>query len=1202
MNILDFNQDIFFKEPQSYNNFVWLNSEFEQDFNISYKDIYKYAIYFSNLLEKNGISKGDYVLLLFETSPHFFIPFLSCLMKNFIPICAYPNNTIQIKKILDECKPKVILVSKNYNELLNSNKSYDEENNDIEYINEQFTFLYEEINKKKEFLKVSDKDLLQIYSYYKQSTIGDININKPSMLNFKAFSKWQSWNSLKGYSTIDSKKKYNKIVSSLLFSGNFTNNLYKDMNIIESSIETIISGYKLNDTTHNNVKDIVINENNTAFIQYSSGSTNNPKGVVISYKNISENIKSILKNIIPTGIENCSISLLCWLPQYHDMGLVGNYLTGYILSIINKDNPVNLYYMSPMTFLSNSSKLIKYISDNNIDFICFPNFAFEIYNSNFNIDDYNNCNLNLSKIHILTGSEKIRINSLRTFINNFSNFGFTEQNIMPCYGLAEYTLMVSINKGLVLHDTDISVGKITCGSAEKILVINPHTKTICKDGESGEIWIAGVCKAIEYFKNEELTNELLKGKLTGDNLEYLKTGDLGYIIDDYLYINGRIKELIIINGKNYYPEDIEDTLNKINPIRKGNNCVVSVEEDNTEILVLFAELYTESSKLNFSLVKKEISKKHGIIPKYMFILPYDSLPKTSSGKIKRVLLKDLYLSKKLKFIEKLDDSSIDTCVDISNIDQRIIKDFGFLFLEYDYNDNKGFKLSEVGVSSINISILYQKINLLVEKYSHNNINNIKFSTAHCFNLTYEDLHDILLKLYNDEPFYIGGKNKDEHLSCTLRLMHKDIITLPDELPEFNKYGLKLSDNNCNVFITGVTGFLGSFLLYELITRTTCKIYAHVRCKNKDHGYSRIIDILSKYKLLNKKIRDQLEKRLVIIQGDLEIPLLGLTQDVYDFLCETIDVIFHSGAGVNYIQPYEALRGSHVIATREIVLMCFNKKQKTLHHMSSSTTCGFFDAEKHPVLYESDINFTGDNINFGYGQGKWAAEMIVYNAIKLGLKCKIYRPSFLTSDSKNYVYHEQDIIIKLFELMLDHKKTFYGDYYLNCIPVDKASANIISLSLMEDFYSKIFHITTDLKKNLDNTEYQYNLLGNFFNIPIEFMNLNDFVKYINKTIKPDESFYPLLPFFNDNYESIAKTAGKIYDNSFCKSCFKKYPEFEYKLSSNKDTIIFICKYLMNKPKFGLLNIYKNYIKNSTSQFWIINVFIVCIICYGIKKFF
>jgi len=139
MNILDFNKDIFFREPKSNNNFVWLNSELQEEYNISYKDIYKYSIYFSNLLEKKGLSRGDYVLLLFETSPHFFIPFLSCLMKNFIPICAYPNNTIQINKILEECNPKVILVSKNYNDLLNSSKIYDEENNSIEYINEQFT-------------------------------------------------------------------------------------------------------------------------------------------------------------------------------------------------------------------------------------------------------------------------------------------------------------------------------------------------------------------------------------------------------------------------------------------------------------------------------------------------------------------------------------------------------------------------------------------------------------------------------------------------------------------------------------------------------------------------------------------------------------------------------------------------------------------------------------------------------------------------------------------------------------------------------------------------------------------------------------------------------------------------------------------------------------------------------------------------------
>lgn len=1197
---IDFDFDAFFKPPIN-NNFIWVNSNFNEEYNISYKNIYNYIIYFSNYLENFGINKGDYVLLLFETSPHFLIPFLSCLVKNYIPICAYPNNTIQIQKIIDECKPKVILVSKNYNELLKSNITYDNSINDVEYINEQFDYFYNELNKKKEFLKLTDEQLLQIYSLYKQSTIGDINIESPSILNFKAYSKWNSWNKLKGTIQIETKKRYNKIVSELL-NNNTTNNIYKSMDLIESSIETIIDGYKTTDISNKNIYNNIknIDENSTAFIQYSSGSTNNPKGVVITYKNITENIRSII-NFMTKDMENYSINMLCWLPQYHDMGLVGNYLTSYILSTINAHTSSNAYFMSPMTFISNYKDVLKFSSKNKIDFVCFPNFAFEIFNSNFIKEDYEECGLNLHSLNILTGSEKIRIDSINKFVNNFSKYGFSEKNIYPAYGLAEFTLMVTINKGLTINDSDISVGKINSGSATSIIIVDPKTNKLCNNGKSGEIWINGVCTAKEYFNNKELTNNLLRAKLEENSkIEYLKTGDLGYIIDEHLYVNGRIKELIIINGKNYYPEDIENTLNKITVIRKGNNCAISIEENNTESLVLITELYTDTSKLSFSSIKKEILKNHGIEPKYIFIVPYDTLPKTSSGKIKRVLLKELYKTNKLNYIEKLDKYSGDSDnIVVSNLDNRIVSDFSFIFLEYSYNDDtKNFKLSELGITSINIAIIYQKINTLIDKYDHNNINKIKFNISHCFSLTYEELYELLLNLYNNEPFYIGGKNNENILSNTLKLMHQDIIISTNELPQFNEYGKSLNDDNCNIFITGVTGFLGSFLLYELLTRTKCFIYAHVRCNDETHGYTRINEILNKYKLLNYNISNLINKRVTIIQGDLEMYKLGLSEEKYDYLCKIIDVIFHSGAGVNYIQPYENLRGSHVIATKEIVKMCFNKKQKELHHMSSSTTCGFFDAEKHPVLYETDINYTGDNINFGYGQGKWAAEMIVYNAIKLGLKCKIYRPSFLTSDSKKATYHEQDIIVKIFELMLDHKKTFYGDFYLNCIPVDIAASNIISLSLMKDFYSKIFHITTDLKKNIDNTEYQYKLIEHFFKIPLEFMTLNDFVDHINTKIQPSESFYPLLPFFNDHYKNIAKTAGKIYDNSFCKSCFNKYPEFKYKSCSNKDTIIYICRYLMNKPKFNLFNILINYIHLNKINIISINVIVLCIFLFKI----
>ena len=297
-----------------------------------------------------------------------------------------------------------------------------------------------------------------------------------------------------------------------------------------------------------------------AFLQYTSGSTASPKGVMVSHGNILYNCRMIAEALQP----NADIRFLSWLPLFHDMGLIGS-----IFAPLYGGYPSLL--MSSDAFLMRPLRWLQAISDHRITWSVAPNFAYELCVRKSTPEQ--RAKLDLSSWRIaLNGAEPVRSETLSRFSEAFAEAGFQKAHFYPCYGLAEATLFVAgglpeaepvirPSPSNSLSDGNTLLGCGRCWLQETVIVVDPDTAQPCAAGTIGEIWISGPNVAAGYWRQPELTQQTFHAYLADDaDRHFLRTGDLGFIKDDELSITGRLKHLIIIGGRNIHAEDIERTV------------------------------------------------------------------------------------------------------------------------------------------------------------------------------------------------------------------------------------------------------------------------------------------------------------------------------------------------------------------------------------------------------------------------------------------------------------------------------------------------------------------------------------------------------------------------------------------------------------------------------------------------------------------
>ena len=390
-----------------------------------------------------------------------------------------------------------------------------------------------------------------------------------------------------------------------------------------------------------------------AYIQYTSGSTSSPKGVVISHRNVMAN-QRMIQSAFATGEGSVVVS---WLPHFHDMGLVGVVQHAVYAGM-------SVVLMAPLDVIRRPVQWLRAISNYRASISGAPNFAYDLCVER--VRDEAAAGLDLSSWRLaFNGSESVKADTMKRFAEKFGNAGFRRESFYPCYGLAEATLFVSSrapSKPLLSRHLDaLSMSPdqldhafspvrrshsqtVSCGQTwgdECVVIVDPKTCHRCSVGTEGEIWIAGPHVAKGYWRRPDETREIFEAYLTDTGAgPFLRTGDLGYLVDGELYITGRLKELIILHGKNHYPQDIEGTVATSHPLlRRNSGAAFSVDVTGREELVVFQEVQRltplEKAFEIKCAIRQALAEHRAIKPYSVVLFKPNTIPKTSSGKIMR---------------------------------------------------------------------------------------------------------------------------------------------------------------------------------------------------------------------------------------------------------------------------------------------------------------------------------------------------------------------------------------------------------------------------------------------------------------------------------------------------------------------------------------------------------------------------------------
>ncbi|MEL6815705.1 MAG: AMP-binding protein, partial [Cyanobacteria bacterium J06598_3] len=437
-----------------------------------------------------------------------------------------------------------------------------------------------------------------------------------------------------------------------------------------------------------------------AFLQYTSGSTSQPKGVIVTHANIAHNLQQIQQSFGHSADTRCVI----WLPPYHDMGLIGG-----ILQPLYGGYPVTL--MSPTSFLRRPLRWLEAISYFGGTTSGGPNFAYDYCVQKISPEQCQSLEqpLDLSSWSVaFTGAEPVQANTLNLFAEKFSRCGFSNNAFYPCYGLAESTLFVTggeatappkvisisqsaLKQGEVRQIVESanqaaervakrtaveqaekqravpsSMQVVSCGQAatQHIEIVDPQTLSPCEPHQIGEIWVAGDSVAAGYWGRVKATQKAFDNRLEGQTRSFLRTGDLGFLFSGELFVTGRLKDLIVIRGQNYYPQDIEISIRQAHASLHPAAAVFSVSaqeaQSNQEQLVIVQELsrtavrqirkQTLSASAIVEAIKACVSQQHGLQVWAVVLLKPGALPKTTSGKVKRQACKAAFNARTLDSI------------------------------------------------------------------------------------------------------------------------------------------------------------------------------------------------------------------------------------------------------------------------------------------------------------------------------------------------------------------------------------------------------------------------------------------------------------------------------------------------------------------------------------------------------------------------
>jgi thioester reductase-like protein len=869
------------------------------------------------------------------------------------------------------------------------------------------------------------------------------------------------------------------------------------------------------------------------FLQYTSGSTRDPKGVMVTHENVLHNCPRVIDHPAPVVVS--------WLPQYHDMGLIGCYLYPALKG-------GTTYGFAPTDFIQRPALWFDAIKTYAASASAAPNFAYDycLRAGRLSRESLENCDLSSLRL-LLAAAEPVKPGTYTRFLQAFQPYGLKSESFFVAYGLAENTLavshggrnIISVNKnGLALGRARMTSEVSEIGAATQIVscgtplpgltvkIVDPEKHFALEPGHIGEIWVAGDSKCMGYWNNPELGLKMFHARLVDDSPYddgYLRTGDMGFFHNGELFVCGRIKDMVIVRGQNYYPQDIEEVVEKSSGLIRGN-CVAAfqIHEDTEPALAIVAEVKNPKGLPDALKIAVAVRNYLNVeVALISFIVPR-SIPRTSSGKIMRHKTKQMWLDGQFTVVSEYSREK-DSELSLSGSESQ--SSFDALKARYNLTGKESYNLIEAGLDSLDLVVFMHEIKeLLKDKGADMLARQVdigliqRVSVADLFRLA-EQLErapeEALVLLRHS----LAGLREEQRAAEKLMMSDdRKLIFEPaapallPEIPVLNQ-----------VLLTGGTGFIGPFLVKSLLEQTRAKIYVLVRSSDEHQGKQRLRVAMESMGPCGAGLMRMFEARVVPVCGDLGQAKLSLTQDVWDLLANEIDTVFHNGATVNYLFNYDRMRDANVLGTNEVLRLAFEGRPKSFNYVSTTFVFGW--AVKN-VLYETDLNDNMELLDFGYSQSKWVAEQVVVDARRRGLITRIFRPA-LVSPSVTGGGNNFDIAVRLVAFMVNHGIGVDALNQVSFVPADLVANNIVAISTTPGTANKTYHVTRDEYANmLDITGLITRATGRRF----EVFSLPDFVPELIRRCRKEDLLFPLLDFLVGSVDNISAMEFKRYDSS------------------------------------------------------------------------
>lgn len=674
--------------------------------------------------------------------------------------------------------------------------------------------------------------------------------------------------------------------------------------------------------------------------------------------------------------------------------------------------------------------------------------------------------------YVLSGGEKLSIDLLKKVMEK------PDIRVTNIYGPTEATINATSYECNQHHNNrEIPIGKPIRNQSVYILDKLQQPVPI---GAVGEIYIGGIGTALGYHNRSELTNEkfLSDPFIKIPDAKMYRTGDLGrFLVNGNIEFLGRIDQQIKLHGFRIELSEIEGNILAYPDVLEA---MVFLKENSVGDHILVAYVVTKGEK---EITREEINTFLSInLPKYMllntiFCLP--QFPKTVNGKID---LDALPVFSETKVRQKQQSGSN---TEISPIQKVVTDTFKLVLNIENINDTDDF--FELGGTSLMLT------RLVTQLYNYYSLS-------------------IPLHQFFKVPTIVGVSEmiliyQKEGLDAILLNQHAVSLEADAVLEEDIELGnLTYTPNGepDHVLLTGATGYLGAFLLQQILSRTKASVFCLVRANTKEQAKTRIKKVMSRYGAWDENYTG----RIIPVNGDLSKKRLGLSNEDWSKLANQAEVIYHNGALVNFAYPYSALRGPNVLGTKELLRLACDKRIKAFHYVSTIDVLLAAHCPR-PFIENDEPIKTFSNIPGGYTGSKWVAEKLVYRALQRGLPVSIYRPGLIMGHTETGATQENDYLLVAFRgflpmgIMPEYKRIF------DVVPVDYVAKSIISISLHEGNHGKFYHLFNPAPVSLHQFLEWTRTYGYKFRI-VPF----DIARERAITVAANNPLYPLIPLIRD----------------------------------------------------------------------------------------